>query len=322
MPHFRIKAVTDVDAERRDAMAERLAATPCDDLAALLADPQVRIVAIATPPHLHGSQGLKAGQARKHILMAEPLATKIGLADVLVRGMERERQRLLVHYPLRAAPAFHLLRVLIQSEVVGPPLNFRVERHVRAAGRPDWFADDERSGGFLVERGAQYFDLAAWVLGAGPTQVAGVPHTAADGSIDGALLNLQYSSGVVASFYYNWQRDVPEDRQVVRVEFELGSAVAHGAIPDAVDLEGIPEAPAQQLAAALGGTVAVDGARLRIQLPPRSEVDALRTLLNALARAILKPDADLPVSPDAALDSLRVALKAQAALVHRKLIEY
>ncbi|MBE2271255.1 MAG: Gfo/Idh/MocA family oxidoreductase, partial [Anaerolinea sp.] len=67
MPEVRIAAVCDTDAARAGHFASRYNVPAYTDLAALIADPTVEIVALNTPPFLHAEQGVAALDAGKHL---------------------------------------------------------------------------------------------------------------------------------------------------------------------------------------------------------------------------------------------------------------
>lgn len=73
LPEARVVAVMDVDRTRAEAVAPAAAAT-YTDLAALLGDPSVDIVHVATPPYLHGRITERAADRGKHVFVEKPLA--------------------------------------------------------------------------------------------------------------------------------------------------------------------------------------------------------------------------------------------------------
>jgi len=74
MSEVRIVAVADTDLARAQNAAGHYQAVAYPTLDALLADPQVQIVALNTPPFLHGAQGLAVLNAGKHLFCEKPLA--------------------------------------------------------------------------------------------------------------------------------------------------------------------------------------------------------------------------------------------------------
>jgi len=59
------------------------------DFSAVLADPQIDAVCIATPHPLHVEWGVKALEAGKHVFMQKPLTAKLDEADAMVKAVEK-----------------------------------------------------------------------------------------------------------------------------------------------------------------------------------------------------------------------------------------
>lgn len=94
---FHIAAVTDIDPEVAASVARRVDARVAIDLADLLADPSVEVVAICTPPALHADQVIAAMEAGKTAVFCEkPLATSAEEAERIAEVAERTGVPLLV----------------------------------------------------------------------------------------------------------------------------------------------------------------------------------------------------------------------------------
>jgi len=337
MPELRILGVMDPSERRRDEAARRTGARRAPDLGSLLSDARIQIVALATPPYLHGPHGVLALTSGRHLFVAEPLATSLDEANLLVATARLQGLQIGVHYPLRFVSAYRVLRLLINGGTLGRVSYFGVENRVTTRGLPaeHWFWSHEQSGGLLVERGIHFFDAASHLLGAEPTSVAGCAHTTPAGEQDGALVNMQYGKDTVGSFYLLYDEGSAEERTVVRVAFDNGVAALHGFFPTHLDLEGMPDAQAAQVAAMLGKPLEVveevplpgmegEARRLlRITLdggPRDPALDAARSSLTALVRAIRNPMSTPPVTVQEALHSLRVAIRAQEAVDQRSVV--
>src|SRR6187551_607891 len=66
------------------AAAKRYGLEDVEDIDRLLADPNVDLVYIATPPFLHFDQARLALEAGKHVICEKPLALTVGQADELI----------------------------------------------------------------------------------------------------------------------------------------------------------------------------------------------------------------------------------------------
>ena len=76
LPRTTLAAVCDIDADRAQAFArEHGAAKAYTDHRALLADPAVDAVSVATPDFAHADPLVAAAEAGKHVIVEKPLAT-------------------------------------------------------------------------------------------------------------------------------------------------------------------------------------------------------------------------------------------------------
>ena len=119
----RLVMLADADAERAGISAERWGfERSTGDWRALVADPEVELVAIATPNHLHADMALAALDAGKAVYCEKPMAT--GLADAR-RMAERARGRpTLLGYNYLRGPAVGLMKTMIDAGELGEVVAF------------------------------------------------------------------------------------------------------------------------------------------------------------------------------------------------------
>ena len=92
-----------------------------DSLDALLADPAVDVVHIATPNHLHAPQVRAVLEAGKHVVCEKPLAlTAIDARDLVARADAAGRVHA-VCFNLRFYPLCHQARALVREGAIGQP---------------------------------------------------------------------------------------------------------------------------------------------------------------------------------------------------------
>jgi predicted dehydrogenase len=333
MSQLRIVAVTDTDAKRREAAAARYHALSYTDETLLLADPRVDLVAIATPPWLHGAQAIAAVRAGKHIFIEKPLATTREESEALLMEVQSRGLRLGIDYVLRYVPLYATLHALITSNLLGAVSYMALENNAsnEALHPRHWFWDRTRSGGIFVEHGVHFFDLCTFLSGSHPQTIAGSAYTASDGRQERVLAMVRYSSGALATFYHAFDRPAILERTVLRVVMERGIATAHGWIPERLDVEGavapeqygplatllgteleISEIPAPQ--GITGGTA---GTLVRATLRRKDRtvdyVEAVRAGMTDFVRSIREPSYTPVVTMQDAYNSLLLALSAQAS---------
>lgn len=87
--------------------------------AALLADPQINVVHLATPNHLHYEQAKQALLAGKHVVCEKPLATESRHSAELVRLAAEKRLVNAVNFNLRFYPLVQQARAMVRADDLG-----------------------------------------------------------------------------------------------------------------------------------------------------------------------------------------------------------
>src|SRR5262245_59782132 len=165
MPEVRIVAVADVDTKRAERMAARYNAQAYSDLKTMLENPAVEIVALNTPPFLHGPQGLEVIEAGRHLFCEKPLATTIVEGARLIEAARFRGIRLTVDYVMRHNPYWAAAAALAHTSVLGRLRHTDLANHAAGLSLPanHWFWDKSKSGGIWIEHGVHFFDAFSWV---------------------------------------------------------------------------------------------------------------------------------------------------------------
>ncbi|MDQ7909637.1 Gfo/Idh/MocA family oxidoreductase [Phytohabitans sp. ZYX-F-186] len=197
---FRLRWLCDLDVERaKRVLGGYSTVQTTADLDEVLADDQVRAVAIATPAGTHLPVSLAALRAGKHVLVEKPLAASHAEGRQLVEEADRRGLTLMCDHTYCYTPAVLRIRELLHAGELG-------EVH---------FFDSVRINLGLVQRDIDVlWDLAPhdlsildFVLPPGVRPVAVAAH-GADGIGAGracvAYLTLQLSTGALAHIHVNW----------------------------------------------------------------------------------------------------------------------
>jgi predicted dehydrogenase len=112
--------VCDADPSRlARASRENPGAHALGNFAAVLADPTVEAVALATPVATHHPLALAALRAGKHVLVEKPLATRHVDALELLAAAAESRRTLMVDHTFVYHPAVQRIRALVQAGDLG-----------------------------------------------------------------------------------------------------------------------------------------------------------------------------------------------------------
>ena len=141
-----------------------------DDADALLADPEVDAVYVATPPDSHRDYALRAAAAGKPVYVEKPMARTAAECEDMIAACERAGVPLFVAYYRRAMPRFVRVKELLDGGAVGEVRAVTVRLHAPAGmWEPDhlpWRVRPEISGGGLfVDLGSHTLDLLDHLLG-------------------------------------------------------------------------------------------------------------------------------------------------------------
>jgi 1,5-anhydro-D-fructose reductase (1,5-anhydro-D-mannitol-forming) len=176
-PDAELVAVYSRDQGRAEAFAQKHGAKAAySDLEALLRDPRVGAVFIASPNALHATQTLAAARAGKHVLVEKPMATTLDDAVAMVRACRKAGVKLGVGYHLRQHPGQRAAQRLIAEGVLGTVALAQGQWGfgVRGQNGPpprtglrQWWDDPELIGGAstMMGTGVHVIDLLRFVLG-------------------------------------------------------------------------------------------------------------------------------------------------------------
>jgi predicted dehydrogenase len=156
------------------ASAERFAAandcTAYPTLDAMLADPKVSVVTIATPSGAHMDPAVAAARAGKHVIVEKPLEVTLRKCDRIIRECEKNNVQLATVFPSR----FHDSSVKLKRAIEGGRFGqltvgdayvkwYRTQEYYDSgAWRGTWALD---GGGALMNQAIHSVDLLVWLMG-------------------------------------------------------------------------------------------------------------------------------------------------------------
>ena len=159
------------DPEETQAFADRWGwAHASTDWRAMAADPEIELVDIGTPNHLHHDQALAALEAGKHVACEKPLANTLDAAREMAAAAKKAKKcKTFVWYNYRRCPALAFAHQLVKQGKLGRLY------HVRGFYLQDWagpdapmlwrFRGDKAGSGALGDLCAHSIDAARFVTG-------------------------------------------------------------------------------------------------------------------------------------------------------------
>jgi len=128
------------------------------------ADPDVDLVVVATPHHLHGPQAIAALEAGKHVVVDKVMALSVEEADRMTAAARRAGRILTVFQNRRWDSDYLTLSKAVGDGRLGDII--ALETSVgRFKGPRSWRAEARSGGGLFHDWGAHLFDQLAGLLG-------------------------------------------------------------------------------------------------------------------------------------------------------------
>ncbi|MCA8975805.1 MAG: Gfo/Idh/MocA family oxidoreductase [Planctomycetes bacterium] len=186
------KIIVGRDQGRAAAAADKLgfeAATV--DLAAVLADPAIGLIDVATPNDSHHPIAMAALRAKKHVLCEKPLAMTLTEAKAMAELAKKQKVRVGLWHNYRRAPVTKLAAAMIARGDIGEV------RQVRAVYLQDWLSDASVPASWRTSRktcgsgahgdlNAHLIDLTRALTGLEFESVCGVQQTFTKSRPDGS----------------------------------------------------------------------------------------------------------------------------------------
>lgn len=164
-----VVAVCDIQRQQAETLAALFDARVYSDYHDLIADPQVELVDLLLPHHLHHSAALAVIQARKHLLLEKPVALTYRDSLDLCHAAEEAGIHFGVAENTRFIRAYVEAGKLIREGRLGQTMLVRTflpaNERVRLGREDYWGKKAAFGGGALLDSGAHTFYLLKWLFG-------------------------------------------------------------------------------------------------------------------------------------------------------------
>ena len=253
--------------------------SPQKDWNALLNDPKVEGIILATPPEPRFKLAYEALDAGKHLLLEKPVALKAEEIKMLQRLAIQKRLSVAVDFEYRAVPLFMQAKRLISQGVIGDPWLIKLDWLMSSRSNPsrpwNWYSEAEKGGGVLGALGTHAFDMIHWLFG--PTK-----------SIN-ALLSTSIKERIEP--HSNVKKEVTSEDTVL-AQLQIGGAETDFLIPAQITLSAVARE-------GRGCWIEVYGSKGTLVLGSKNQKDYVHgfglslTKAGEQAKAVI-PDQDLP----------------------------
>ena len=261
--------------------------------------PDVDVVDICSPTHLHCEMAVKAAAAGKHVVCEKPLARTTQQAQKIVRACHDAGVQLLVAHVVRYFPEYALARAAVAEGQIGKPGVIRLHRGSYRPKKPagNWFLDEVKSGGILMDLMIHDYDYACWIAGEVESVYAQrVTEHHIEAPVDYGLVILNHRSGALSHISGAWAYPPPAFRTHLEIAGDQGL----------IEFDSDSTAPIQNLILRAGGADAPDVALPSSPVSESPYTTQIKEFYHTLA--------DGRPSRIRAIDGLRAVQIAAAAL--------
>ncbi len=194
----RVKWICDLDEERLARYGRRYpSASPTQNVDAVLDDPEVDAVLIATPVFTHFDLAARSLGAGKHTFVEKPLAPSAEEADELAMKAHREDLVLMCGHTFLYSPPVRAVKETLDGGELGEIFFISSSRVNLGLHQPDVSV--------VWDLGPHDFSILRYWLGEMPTRVQAIGRDSiVPGIPDVAFVTMRYESGLIANVELSW----------------------------------------------------------------------------------------------------------------------
>ena len=203
MPEAELISICGLDAPGVESLAKQFnVPKTTDDYSALLADPQIEAVLVASATDTHVEISQAAAQAGKHVFCEKPISLDLEQIDKTLAVVERAGVKFQVGFNRRFDASFIRVREAVTSGEIGEPHIVRITSRDPAPPPIEYV---KVSGGIFLDMTIHDFDMARYLIADEVVEVYAVggvrvdPQIGAAGDIDTAVITLRFRNGVIAT---------------------------------------------------------------------------------------------------------------------------
>jgi predicted dehydrogenase len=167
---FEVTALCDVNRKRAVSVGEEHGIRQwTDDFSEVCRSPDIDVIDICTPPHLHREQVQCALEAAKHVICEKPLAGNLAAIDSISALARKTRRQVMPIFQYRFGRGLQKLKYLVDHQLTGDAFVFNVDvawwRTSTYYKNPWRGKRATEMGGALLSQAIHAVDLVLYVLG-------------------------------------------------------------------------------------------------------------------------------------------------------------
>jgi predicted dehydrogenase len=186
------------------------------DYRKMLEMPELDMVIVGAPNHLHCQMVVDAAAAGKHVVVEKPLCMNLAEADRMIDACRRAKVKLMYAEELCFAPKYVRVKQLLDSGALGEPTLVKQSEKHDGPHAPHFWDVDRSGGGVTMDMGCHAIEFFRWMLAkpGGPrariksvyAQMSTQVHRDKTRGDDNAILVLEFEGGAVAVAEESWTK--------------------------------------------------------------------------------------------------------------------
>ena len=175
-PDAQVYAVCDTNREKAEEAAKKWGASKIyTDYTDVLSDPDIDVIELLVPHHLHCKMTVQACQAGKHVSVQKPMAMSLEECDTMINAAKKANVKLKVYENFVFYPPYVKAKQLIEEGVIGEPITMRYKMNAgdqKLGWAVDpatwgWRMNENTCGGgpLVFDDGYHKFSVAKYLMG-------------------------------------------------------------------------------------------------------------------------------------------------------------
>lgn len=209
MADVQVAAVVDTDETSAKILGEKLGVPYYSSIdEAFGAASGVDIIDICLPTDQHVQAVKKAADGGIAVICEKPLARTLKEAEAVISYCKEKKVPLFVGHVLRFFHEYTHIKQQLDDDEIGKAGVVRTFRGgAFPVGKDNWYSDNQKSGGLLLDMVVHDFDFLRWCFGEVDRVYARGLYERVGQGIDYALVTLRFASGVIAHVEGSWAHE-------------------------------------------------------------------------------------------------------------------
>jgi len=197
-----LTGVCDIQAEAANKLADECQTVAYTSFDEMITRAEPDIVCVCLPTHVQKEYVLKAVEQGKHVICEAPMAATAAEAEEMIAAAEAKGVSLFVGFAGQFSPYYKNMKDKIAKGSIGDAGVVHIQHSgPRPAGCDDWYSDENKSEGLILQRLIHDIFLTRWLLGEVRTVYA-MRRTVS--GVDYALVTLRLANDAIVNLAGHW----------------------------------------------------------------------------------------------------------------------